>query len=78
VRHLYVWSIHRRRGVGRALVVHVIEAARGRFRDLRLRTDNPDAARLYEALGFRPAREWAVWTHALTLGPKPPAPPSNT
>ena len=32
VRHLYVWSIHRRLGVGRALVTHVIQAAHGRFR----------------------------------------------
>ena len=71
VRHLYVWSIHRRLGVGRALVTHVIQAAHGRFRDLRLRTNNPAAAHLYQTLGFRSCTEGADWTHALALGPRP-------
>jgi GNAT superfamily N-acetyltransferase len=54
VRHLYVLTDCRGRGVGRALVERVIEAARGRFSVLRLSTTNPAAARLYEAVGFRP------------------------
>jgi hypothetical protein len=37
----------RRRGVGRCLIAAVIEAARGRFGTLRLRTGNPEAARVY-------------------------------
>jgi ribosomal protein S18 acetylase RimI-like enzyme len=53
LRHLYVLSAYRRLGVGRLLVEAVLEAARGRFGLLRLRTTNPAAARLYESLGFR-------------------------
>ena len=52
VRHLYVLSDDRRVGVGRQLVQEVIEAARGPFDTLRLRTHNPEAARLYERMRF--------------------------
>jgi GNAT superfamily N-acetyltransferase len=54
VRHLYVLVGCRRLGVARTLMDRVIGAARGRFGTLRLSTRNPAAARLYEALGFRP------------------------
>ena len=54
VRHLYVLPAERRLGVGRQLVGAVLDAARGRFRCVRLRTANAAAARLYESLGFRP------------------------
>src|SRR5215467_4879175 len=53
VRHLYVLGALRRGGIGRRLVLDMVGAARGRFDDLRLRTNNPAAARLYEGLGFR-------------------------
>ncbi len=53
VRHLYVLSAHRRLGVGGQLVTEVMKAARGRFDRLHLRTNTPEAARLYEKLGFR-------------------------
>ncbi len=53
VRHLYVLSKYRRLGVGGWLVTEVIEAARSRFDSVRLRTQDPAAARLYERLGFR-------------------------
>ena len=66
VRHLYVLTVHRRLGVGRRLVAEVIRVAAGRFDRLRLRTHNPAAARLYEALGFRPADE-ADCTHAMEV-----------
>jgi GNAT superfamily N-acetyltransferase len=67
VRHLYVLQAHRRRGVGRQLVAAVLRAARGRFDRLHLRTGNPDAARLYEELGFRPVGADHD-THVLELG----------
>jgi GNAT superfamily N-acetyltransferase len=66
VRHLYVLSAHRRRGIGRQLVAEVIAAARGRFDHLRLSTRNPVAARFYERLGFRSA-EAAHCTHVLDV-----------
>jgi RimJ/RimL family protein N-acetyltransferase len=52
VRHLYVLTAHRRGGVGQRLVEAVVEAAGDRFGELRLRTHNPAAERLYERLGF--------------------------
>jgi GNAT superfamily N-acetyltransferase len=67
VRHLYVLAAFRRRGVGRQLVLRVIEAAHARFDDLRLRTNEPAAARLYEALGFRPCPSSSDSTHAVKL-----------
>jgi GNAT superfamily N-acetyltransferase len=66
VRHLYVLESRRRHGVGRRLVEEIIRTAGGRFDTLRLRTHNPGAARLYEALGFRPSED-ADCTHLMTL-----------
>jgi GNAT superfamily N-acetyltransferase len=70
VRHLYVLSAFRRRGVGRHLVAQVIETARGRFDRLRLRTENAGAARFYEALGFRPSGGAVDYTHVMELAPE--------
>jgi GNAT superfamily N-acetyltransferase len=67
VRHLYVLADWRCQGVARRLVEAVIAAAEDRFRRLRLRTANPAAARLYEALGFRPCAGVPDCTHALGL-----------
>lgn len=68
LRHLYVLTAFRRHGVGRRLVRHAIESARGHFDILRLRTTNSSAAQFYEALGFRPC-EGGVHdaTHVLEL-----------
>jgi ribosomal protein S18 acetylase RimI-like enzyme len=68
VRHLYVLSAHRGVGVGERLVTEVIAAAAAAgFETLRLRTQNPTAARLYERMGFRrdPA---ADCSHVMALG----------
>jgi GNAT superfamily N-acetyltransferase len=67
VRHLYVLEPWRRAGIGEQLVTEIIEAARGRFDRLQLRTQNPAAARLYERLGFRPRADVAHCTHVLEL-----------
>jgi GNAT superfamily N-acetyltransferase len=53
VRHLYVDPEHRRRGIGRLLVLKIVECSSASFSRLRLRTMRDDAAQLYEALGFR-------------------------
>jgi len=71
VRHLYVLSAFRRRGVGGRLIAEVIAAARGRFVALRLRTGNPEAARVYEAIGFRPSGPAADYTHVMELASGP-------
>jgi GNAT superfamily N-acetyltransferase len=67
VRHLYVLSAYRRRGIGERLVTAIVDAARGRFQALRLLTSNPDAARLYERMGFARRRDEADCTHALGI-----------
>jgi len=71
VRHLYVLRSFRQRGVGRRLVREVVAAARERFDRLHLRTTSPEAARLYEALGFRRSTEAPHHTHTLVLGTEP-------
>ena len=67
VRHVYVLAAHRRAGVGERLMHGILDAARGRFEIVRLRTSNPAAARLYERLGFQPVDE-ADCSHTLPLG----------
>lgn len=52
VRHLYVLKSHRKLGLARSLVSLVMDAGRGRFHTLTLRTENPVAAALYCSLGF--------------------------
>lgn len=67
LRHLYVAARHRREGVGRALVARVVAEAVKSFATLTLRTDSPDAAAFYEALGFRRTWELPATTHCLDL-----------
>ena len=67
VRHLYVLVRQRRSGIGEQLVADTIEAARGRFERLHLRTTNLTAARLYERLGFHRTGEGRDRTHVLDL-----------
>ena len=67
VRHLYVLVPHRRSGIGEQLVADVLEAARGRFERLHLRTTNVTAARLYERLGFRRTFDARDHTHVVDV-----------
>jgi len=67
VRHLYVQAESRRHGIGRRLVGEVVEQARGNFDTLCLWTNEPPAARFYEALGFRPYAGISTRTHLLEL-----------
>lgn len=67
VRHLYVLPSARRTGAGRALVRELVRRAGPWFDQLVLRTDTVEAARFYEALGFRPEREIERATHRLPL-----------
>ena len=67
VRHLYVLVEHRHLGVGRQLVGEIIRVARESFEHLRLRTNNPAAARLYERMGFRRCDAADDCTHLMDL-----------
>ena len=71
VRHLYVLTAYRRLGIGRRIVEEIIEAARGRFERLRLSTSNPEAALLYERLGFHPRADDVHCTHAMEMSAQP-------
>ncbi len=71
VRHLYVLTPFRERGVGRQLVAHIIDFAGRRFESLRLRTNNEAAARLYVALGFRACEAAGEYTHVVELARRP-------
>lgn len=52
IRRVYVRPAWRNKGIGRALVLSLIEEARKGFECVRLRAENADAAQLYERLGF--------------------------
>lgn len=54
IRRVYVRNSWRNRGIGRALVSALVDEARKSFASVRLRAENPGAARLYESLGFVP------------------------
>jgi GNAT superfamily N-acetyltransferase len=66
VRHVFVLRSCRRQGIGRSLMIAIIDRARADFTQLRLRTSNPAAARLYESLRFE-RREQPNETHRLVF-----------
>ncbi|SHG72670.1 Acetyltransferase (GNAT) domain-containing protein [Kaistia soli DSM 19436] len=69
LRFIYVRVAARRRGIAEGLVAACLGRARGTWRRLRLHTDNPVAAQLYERYGFRPAAgEWRA-THIADIAP---------
>ena len=65
-RRVYVISAWRNQGIGSSMVNFLVEEARGRFRGVRLRAENGEAARLYERLGFLPIADPNA-THVLWL-----------
>jgi ribosomal protein S18 acetylase RimI-like enzyme len=70
IRDLYVAPPHRRRGIARTLLQHVISSARaaGVLRvSLQTETENIPAIRLYTAAGFEPVTGLALLN--LTVGP---------
>ena len=54
LRHVYVGRAFRRQGIAEHLVLTCLAHADGHFPTIRLRTENPAAARIYERLGFAP------------------------
>ena len=68
VRHLYVLAGYRRLGIGRQLVTKIMKAGQACFDTLRLRTENPAAAQLYEGLGFRWRVDVQHCTHVMEWG----------
>jgi GNAT superfamily N-acetyltransferase len=54
LRRIYVRAVWRRQGIGALLISTMLADARQSFHTIRLRADNPTAARLYETFGFQP------------------------
>jgi GNAT superfamily N-acetyltransferase len=64
LRHVYVRPEHRNAGVGSALVRAILDASRGRFARIRLRTANAQSHAFYERLGFQRLTSDPTATHA--------------
>jgi len=73
IRRIYVRSAARGNGLGTALVRFLLAEAQPHFRQVRLRAATPQAARLYELLGFRAIADPDA-THATTIQSQPISP----
>jgi len=67
VRRLYVHPAMRKMGVGKLLILRVIEEAKQYYETLTLFTDNPAAAAFYRTIGFAPNPPYDKATHYLSL-----------
>jgi GNAT superfamily N-acetyltransferase len=67
VRHVYVLPQHRREGVGRLLMVALIEHARTQFEILTLRTPTTHGDAFYTALGFSSEARFEQASHWMAL-----------
>lgn len=67
IRHVYVSRNHRRRAIGRGLVVRLLEFAKLNFREVRLKTETVEGAVFYSSLGFTAYQETGVNSHFLLL-----------
>jgi hypothetical protein len=69
---LRVASTHRRQGIAREMLVSAIAEARGQgFREMRLATGNPNAAELFESVGFRRLVDARWWRGKRVEGGEP-------
>jgi GNAT superfamily N-acetyltransferase len=67
IRHVYVASDMRGVGVGKALVLAMVEHARSGFTRVRLRTTRPEGSAFYLAIGFQPSTSEVDATHVWRL-----------
>lgn len=67
IRHVYVSPDARSLGVGRVLVMSLVEYARGRFSTVRLRTGRTEASGFYLRLGFDEAPDQPDATHQIVF-----------
>jgi GNAT superfamily N-acetyltransferase len=67
VRHLFVRRAARRTSIGRLLLETVVAEAKGRFRQLRLKTNSADADAFYRRMGFHRIRNSEHATHCVSL-----------
>ena len=69
LRFIYVRQTARRRGIADRLVAKCLARGGGRWRRVRLHTDNPAAARLYMRHGFQPSEADPSATHVMASIP---------
>ena len=67
LRFIYVRQAARRQGIADRMVGDCLALARGRWRTLRLHTDNAAAARLYQRYGFQPSGSDPHATHIMAI-----------
>lgn len=67
VRHLYVAKGYRKQGIASQLVQNIISEAKQHFLEVTLRTNNPEADRLYRSIGFSTDSKYESVTHILSL-----------
>jgi len=67
VRHLYVSQPFRQKGIGKLLLLRVIQDARPHFNILTLRTSNPIADHFYRSIGFSTNSPYKEATHFMEL-----------
>lgn len=67
IRHVYLSPDARGLGVGRVLVMSLVEHARGHFSRVRLRTGDAKASGFYLRLGFEEAPDEPDATHQLVF-----------
>lgn len=76
---LRVASTHRRQGLARAMLASAIADAREQgFREMRLGTENADAVRLFESMGFRRLVDVRWWRGSRVEGGEPARMPDPT
>lgn len=66
VRHLYVCSKFRRQNIGKQLMLEIIKHAKKHYQGIRLYTENKDAFKFYESLGFQDSSKFKE-SHFLKL-----------
>jgi GNAT superfamily N-acetyltransferase len=67
LRRLYVLPEFRRQGIARCLVSRALAAARQHYGSVRIRTEQPVAAKFHEALGFAAALSSRDATHEFPI-----------
>ena len=67
IRHIYVAPNFRRQGIGKFLVQRILEYCNETFRQITLRTDNPNADKFYINLGFYHVSNFGRDTHVIMI-----------
>jgi len=53
IRHLYVLPEYRNKGIGKKLVLHLLQLSIDKYEIITLRTDTEEASKFYESIGFK-------------------------